>query len=196
MATSGNRRPKARSTAGRRRAQQQAQRVARRRWLIGTATAAAAVVVVLVVAASNSGTARSGGADLSGVGLEMTDGGSGSLADYRGRPLVVNLFASYCPEGTAEMRNLEQIHQSLGDEVAVLGVNVQDSPDAGAATVDATGVTYDIAVDADGSVFAALGAVTMPSTVFIDADGNVVDIHGGALPADALQAGLDELEAA
>jgi len=164
----------------------------RRRWA-AVAGGAAVVAVVGLLVAANGETGAGAKRDLAGTALEMSDGSQASLGDYRGRPLVVNLFASYCPEGAVEMQALEEAHEQLGDQVAFLGVNVQDTPEGRQSMLDATGITYDVAVDETGDVFTALGAVTMPSTVFIDADGRVADVHGGALPPEALQAGIDEL---
>lgn len=56
-----------------------------------------------------------------------------------------------------------------------------------------TGVTYDIARDADGSLFRRFGAVAMPTTVFLDAQGRVLDVHSGEISAGALADRIDDL---
>jgi thiol-disulfide isomerase/thioredoxin len=125
--------------------------------------------------------------------LEMLDGGTASLADYRGRPLVVNFFASWCAPCLAEMPGFEQVHQDLADDVGFLGVNLQDPAENGRLVVEHTGVSYDIARDPDGSLFVQLGGFAMPTTVFIDKTGVIVDLHSGELTADALRARIAEV---
>jgi peroxiredoxin len=91
---------------------------------------------------------------------------------------------------------LRPVHEAHGDEVAFLGMNLQDEPSAAQQIVAATGVGYDLALDPDGSVFAAFGGVGMPTTVFIDEDGQIVDEHTGAITRDQLQAQVDRLRGA
>ena len=128
--------------------------------------------------------------------LATFDGGTRRLADYRGQPLVVNFFASWCPPCVAEMRDaFEPLAQRLGDDVAFLGVATQDERNAALAVVEATGVSYDVARDPDGALFRELGATSMPATFFVSAEGEVVDAHMGALTrqqlAGRIEANLD-----
>ena len=115
------------------------------------------------------------------------DGREGSLADFEGRPLVVNFFASWCVPCVKEMPAFERVHQELGDEVAFLGLNVRDPLEKGKEIASDTGVTYDLARDPDGGFLAAMEGVVMPTTAFLDAEGNIVEVHNGALEADELR---------
>lgn len=125
--------------------------------------------------------------------LTNFDGEPVRLADYAGQPLVVNFFASWCPPCVAEMRDaLKPAHAALGDDVAFLGIAMQDTPEAALDVVDETGVTYDLARDPDGQLFAALGLGGMPSTVYVNADSQVVDRHTGSLTHDQLLSQIEE----
>jgi cytochrome c biogenesis protein CcmG, thiol:disulfide interchange protein DsbE len=122
------------------------------------------------------------------VAFEHFDGGAAELADWRGEPLVVNFWASWCPPCVAEMRDaFEPLHQELGEQVTFLGVNLQDNADAAGDVVEQTGVTYDLARD-DGTLFTAFGGFGMPLTALIDEDGTVVARHTGALTQAELEA--------
>jgi cytochrome c biogenesis protein CcmG, thiol:disulfide interchange protein DsbE len=122
------------------------------------------------------------------VPFVFVDGSSANLADFAGSPLVVNFWASWCPACVAEMPDLESVHQLFGDEVVFLGLNMQETdPSAAATLVDRTGVTYRLGIDPDGSIFNSFGGIAMPTTVLIDADGNVVRTHAGVLFADDLE---------
>lgn len=115
-----------------------------------------------------------------------------------GRPMVVNFFASWCPPCVSEMPDFEEVHQDLGDRVRFVGLSVDDSRDDEAGSspdaeiVERTGVTYEWYQDRRGDVINATGAVQMPTTMFIDADGRIVELHSGALDAGELRDMLDE----
>lgn len=127
------------------------------------------------------------------VDYETFDGDEANTGSYVGQPLVVNFFAAWCPPCVAEMPDFEDVHQQVGTDVAFLGISTDHRSEDGLDLIERTGITYDTGRDPDGSVFAAFGAVAMPTTVFIDAAGTVVDVHGGALTADELRDRLESL---
>lgn len=120
--------------------------------------------------------------------ISMTDfeGTTFDLSDYRGKPLVVNFWASWCPSCVAEMPEFEQVHKATDGKVGFLGINQSDSIDAAKDLARKTGVTYRLAIDPQGQIFQAFGGAGMPTTVFIDADGNVIEVVVGQLSKDAL----------
>jgi cytochrome c biogenesis protein CcmG, thiol:disulfide interchange protein DsbE len=122
-------------------------------------------------------------------------GGCVDLARFRGRPTVVNFWASYCTPCLKEMPAFEEVYQELdGEDVAFLGLAVNDRVDDALQMVEQTGVTYPTAQDKDASVITALEGIVLPTTVLLDADGNVVADHSGELTADELRRLLsDEL---
>lgn len=121
--------------------------------------------------------------------FDYFDGSEGALSDFAGKPLVVNFWASWCPACVAEMPDFEEVHARLGDEVAFLGLNMQET-DATAARdlVERTGITYPLGTDPDGAIFSLFGGIAMPTTVLIDEQGVVAATHPGALFADQLEA--------
>lgn len=110
------------------------------------------------------------------------------LSDWQGTPMVVNFWASWCPPCVAEMSAaFEPVHQELGDEVAFVGLNLEDDPDRAAEIVDFTGVTYELGRDPSGELFTGFGGFGMPTTIFVDETGQVVDSHTGALSRSQLE---------
>jgi cytochrome c biogenesis protein CcmG, thiol:disulfide interchange protein DsbE len=105
--------------------------------------------------------------------------------------VVINFWASWCPSCVAEMPDFEKVHQDLKDEVVFIGIDQRDDRNAAEALAQQTGVTYRLAEDPDGRVFDAFGGVGMPTTAFIDADGNVVDVVTGQLSEELLREYLD-----
>ncbi|MFN2504934.1 MAG: TlpA family protein disulfide reductase [Acidimicrobiales bacterium] len=152
-----------------------------------------AIVIALVVARTGDTTARvsTEGAPSAGS-FQMLDGSSASFEKYRGRPLVVNFFASWCAPCLAEMPGFERTSQDLSGRVAFLGLNLQDSPEAGRRVVERTGITYDVARDPSGSLFQSFGAIAMPTTVLLDANGQVVDLISGEISARSLRERIDK----
>jgi thiol-disulfide isomerase/thioredoxin len=131
-------------------------------------------------------------ASLAEVRLAALDGSPDrSLGEMIGtKPVVVNFFASWCTPCLREMPGFEAVHQDLGDQVAFVGMAYRDANEDALATVDRTGVSYPTFADAGDAAMTFFGGIEMPTTVFIDAAGNVVDVHAGALSEDELRAEL------
>jgi cytochrome c biogenesis protein CcmG/thiol:disulfide interchange protein DsbE len=116
------------------------------------------------------------------------------LSDLRGRPVLLNFWATWCPHCQGEMAAKEAIHQRYGDQVTVLGVNVAEPADLVASSVPQYGITYPILLDQDGDVGNRLYRVTgFPTTLFITSDGVVGARHVGPLTEAAMDQYLQPL---
>ena len=107
----------------------------------------------------------------------VEDGSEVSLADLRGRVVVVNFWASWCAPCRAEQPDLNEAHAELPEaEVAFLGVNIEDSEPNALAHVREFAIPYPSLYDpanAYASEFRGVGPRTIPTTVFVDAEGRV-----------------------
>ncbi|MBI3257654.1 MAG: TlpA family protein disulfide reductase [Actinobacteria bacterium] len=130
---------------------------------------------------------------LPGRSFARLEGGTTTFDRYRGKPLVINFFASTCPPCIQEMPAFEAVHRQLADTVGFVGVSLKESMEDGRALVARTKVTYDILRDPSGSLANDLGVVVMPSTFFVSPDGAIVDSVPGALSAKELRAKIAEL---
>jgi thiol-disulfide isomerase/thioredoxin len=156
------------------------------------------VIVALVVAAISGGivagitdhdnsndSGQPGLAQASSVPSDITftrfDGTTGTLADYHGQKLVVNFFSSTCVPCRTEMPALEKVQQEAGDQITVVGIAVEDETSAAKAFVKKTGVHYDTGQDLTGELFAHVGGTVLPYTIFVAADGTIMERHSGAL---------------
>lgn len=153
-------------------------------------------VAVLALFERGPGGAASDTAVAVDIPLEYFDGSKGNLADFRGRPVVLNFWASWCPACVAELPDFQQVHTELGDQVVFIGVNMQEvDRSAAEALIARTGVTFLLADDPDGAIYRSFEGIAMPTSVFITADGVVADMHSGAIFADDLRAKIrDELD--
>lgn len=109
------------------------------------------------------------------------------LADFGGRPVIVNFFASWCAPCVREMPEIEAVKDEVGDAVAFVGIDVQEPEADGLAIVEDTGITWEVAHDGDGVLFVALEARGMPTTVLLDAEGNRVASRTGGVTAEELR---------
>lgn len=116
------------------------------------------------------------------------------LGDFIGeRPVVLNFFASWCTPCLREMPAFEAVHQELGDEVTFVGLANTDVEDKALEMVAETGVTYPTFADPDASAVTFFGGTTMPTTVFIDAEGEVVSVESQTFDEESLTSRIGEL---
>ena len=108
--------------------------------------------------------------------LPVLNGGSVSLAHYRGRFLLLNFWATWCPPCLKEMPSMERLSRRLSDyPFAVLAVSLDEEGSAEVATfIEKLAVTFTIALDPDSKVAAVYGGTQLPTTFLIDPGGRVV----------------------
>jgi thiol-disulfide isomerase/thioredoxin len=127
------------------------------------------------------------------VDFTYFDGSAGSTADFRGRPTVLNFWASNCPPCIAEMPEFEEVHLALSDRVDFVGMNTADINRESAERLAAeTGVTYPLADDMSSAVFREFGGFVMPTTVLLNPQGQVAFSWSGVLTADELTRLINE----
>lgn len=119
-----------------------------------------------------------------------------ALADFAGRPVVVNFWASWCVPCRREMPRLAEAARRLEGRVAFLGVNYKDDRDDALALARETGLPYPSAVDAGGDLGSRYGVYGMPTTMFVDAGGRIVGRYLGEMKGTTLDRLLRRLEAA
>lgn len=125
--------------------------------------------------------------------LRTIDGAPVTLAAYAGRPLVLNLWATWCPPCRREMPALAQA-QARHPDIAFVFVNQGEEAEAVRRYLAASGLSLDhLLLDAGASAGAAIGSNSLPTTLFFDARGRFVDAQVGALSRAGLQAKLDAL---
>lgn len=159
-----------------------------KRWGIGLGIAAVVALVGFGIVQSTgggvsvSGDLRPGGTLQSFTLPALQSQGTVTYDLLKDRPLVINFFASWCPYCVAEMPGFQRVHQALGSKVTFLGVSQTDnSKGASVDLAHRTGITYQTALDAQGSLFRAFGGVGMPVTVFVKPGGQIAEIHTGPL---------------
>lgn len=120
----------------------------------------------------------------------FADGAPVALGAYRGRPLVVNFWATWCGPCVEEMPAFQEVATDLDEQVAFLGVDTRDAPAPAERFVADLGITYDLAADPEGTLGAGVGVFGLPTTLFVDPDGTIVHRATAPLDAEQLRAAL------
>lgn len=120
------------------------------------------------------------GSYLRAATLQGFDGNTKTFSDYKGKPLLINVWASWCGPCRAEMGSLERLAQRYnGKDFNVIGVSTDDYKDAAEAFIEQTGITFENFLDSKLFLENMLGANTIPLTVLVDAQGRVLaKVHG------------------
>jgi cytochrome c biogenesis protein CcmG/thiol:disulfide interchange protein DsbE len=119
--------------------------------------------------------------------------GTVRLSDFRGTPVVLNLWASYCHPCRAEFPLLRDADRAADGDYVVVGVDSQDIRGDAVDFARDERATWVNAFDPDGTVARSYGVRGLPYTFFIDADGTVQGLVLSELTADALDAQLAKL---
>jgi len=101
------------------------------------------------------------------------------LADLRGHPTVVNIWAAWCGPCRAEMPVMQRVSLDMGKQVAFVGVDMKDNREAATTFLRKTPVTYPSYDDPSGEVYNAEKLVGVPSTLFYDSKGKQTFVHQG-----------------
>lgn len=129
--------------------------------------------------------------------LTTLEGENIHLADLRGRAVILNLWASWCPPCRAEMPALQRVSLDYTqNDLMILAVNLtsQDSREAAAQFAQENSLTFPILLDETGEVGALYQTSALPTTFFIAADGTIREmIVGGPISEALLRAQVNQL---
>jgi peroxiredoxin len=118
--------------------------------------------------------------------LKTLAGDTVKLSDLKGKKVMLNFWATWCPPCKAEMPAMEEFHKEAGDEVVILAVNIDPHLDV-KAFVDENGITFPIPLDAEDKVNETYQVLSIPTTYFIDTKGNIGNKYIGAMNHDAMK---------
>lgn len=112
--------------------------------------------------------------------MQGLTGRSQLLSDFRGKPLIINVWASYCPPCLAEMGSLERLHRKYGRQFNVIGISIDDYADRAQGFLAKAKTSFPHFIDQKLILENMLGGNRIPLTILVDANGKVVDKIYGA----------------
>jgi cytochrome c biogenesis protein CcmG, thiol:disulfide interchange protein DsbE len=142
---------------------------------------------------SLTGTSQSRAPEFSLQGL---DGEAVSLQSLRGKVVLVNFWATWCPPCKAEMPDLDALQREYGEDkdFVVLGVNVEEDAEAVKSFAEQHRLSFPIVLDRDGSVTTKqFGVRPLPTTFIIDREGFIRDAWNGQIAPEAMLARLQRV---
>ena len=114
--------------------------------------------------------------DIKMKGLNVKDS---YLSRYHGKPLIINVWASWCGPCKAEMSSLEVLAKQQRQSFNMIGISTDDYPDRALKFIDQTSITFDNYIDKRLVLENMLGANRIPLTILVDKKGTVLKkIHG------------------
>lgn len=123
------------------------------------------------------------------------DGNTVKLSELKGKPVVLNFWASWCGPCKQEMPDLQAIYDQYKDQAVFYGVNLtmQDSEDKARQFVKEMGLTFPMLLDKTGEPSQEYRIFTVPTTYAIDRDGVIMEIRRGAISKAAMDGMLSRI---
>lgn len=116
------------------------------------------------------------------------------LSDFRGKPVVINFFASWCTTCGIEASDLEKAYQDfVAMDVVFVGVAIDDTLSKALQYLEKNKISYPAGLDETGEIKKIYGLHGLPYTFFVDRDGYVSYVHAGAVPGLLLEYEVEKL---
>ncbi|WP_347862058.1 redoxin domain-containing protein [Salimicrobium sp. PL1-032A] len=128
--------------------------------------------------------------------LQTLGGEEVSLSDYRGTPVIINFWATWCPPCRAEMPDMEEMYQEE-EELEILAVNMTETESTRNEVgqfVGEFGLSFLVLLDENSDVSGMYEVGPVPTSVFVDREGHVQSVILGAMNKDLMEQKLDEME--
>lgn len=130
--------------------------------------------------------------------VQDKDGNSVALYSKMGKPIVINFWASWCSPCKAELPDFQLAYEEYGQEVEFMMVNLTDgrseTVEGASGFINAQGYTFPVYYDVNQEGAMAYYVASIPTTYFIDAEGNIVAYAQGMLDYETLKQGIDMIK--
>ncbi len=124
-----------------------------------------------------------------------SDGNKHSLSDFKGKPAILNFWASWCGPCKSEMPDFEEIYKEYKEEIHFMFVNLtdgfQETQEKADSYIKEQGYTFPVYYDKMFEATRAYNTSSIPATYFIDEEGNIAAWAQGAIQKTVMQKGID-----
>jgi len=118
--------------------------------------------------------------------LPLLSGGNAALSAYRGKVVILNFWATWCPPCRVEMPSMETLYQRFKNQgLEILAVDVGEDNVTVQRFVQSNGYTFPILLDRDNRVSSVYGIEAIPTTYIIDREGKIIGRIIGSIVWDA-----------
>lgn len=122
------------------------------------------------------------------------DGNEVSLSDFRGKKVFLNFWATWCPPCKAEMPEIEKVYQETKDsDLVILAVEIGEPLDTVKTFIEDNKYNFKVLLDSDKDIATTYGISAIPTSFFIDEDGNIISKRVGGMTYDEMKEYIDAL---
>lgn len=157
------------------------------------------LLAALLLCGCSGGTAEPTEAENAAPDFTMytQEGKAVKLSDFEGRPTILNFWATWCDPCKNEMPTLEAAYRAYGEKINFVMVNLtdgtSDTVETASSYITEQGYTFPVYYDTELAGAYAYGVSSIPLTLFIDANGNLVTYFTGSMTESILQTGISML---
>ncbi|MBZ9608750.1 TlpA family protein disulfide reductase [Clostridium estertheticum] len=127
--------------------------------------------------------------------LKDLDGNELSLSDLKGKKVFLNFWATWCPPCKAEMPEIEKLYQETKDsDLVIVAIEIGEPLDTVKSFIDSNNYNFKVLSDPDQIVAAQYNIASLPTSYFIDVDGNIISKHSGAMNIDQMKEYIKTLD--
>lgn len=123
------------------------------------------------------------------------EGNEVNLSDFFGKPIILNFWASWCGPCKMEMPDFNEAYQIYNEDITFLMVNMTDGSretvDIASSFIEESGYVFPVYYDTSYSAAITYSVSSLPTTYFLDTEGNLIAQARGAIDAATLQQGID-----
>ena len=130
--------------------------------------------------------------------LTMTDGTKQQLSSFKGKPVWINFWASWCPPCRAENPDIQDVYDANHDSngLVLLAPALGEATDSVTSYMDRADLHYPVGVDGDTQIAANYRVLGIPTHIFVDRDGIIRDMRIGAMSKKTMERMIAEITAA
>lgn len=127
--------------------------------------------------------------------LKDLNGKDVSIHDFTGKKIYVNFWATWCSPCKSEMPELEKLYQETKDsDLVIIAVNLGDSKETVQAFMNQNNYHFTVLLDSDNAIASKYGITGIPTSIFLDREGYLVDGMTGAMSYDNMRSYIDKLK--